>query len=242
MQIKKIKQVAKLKQTNSHKAMQQLKQTAHKNQYSQQMRRETPKTIGEMVAELKNLVKVLSNNLTVKNFLEHTEKNRVKRTKEQLKIYFLASFKKGVFKFVVKSSGLNEPSSYFVDLQFQDLEHTAITIQNNSVLLMENKISIQCSCDDFKYRFRYWHTKMNTIPDGGQREYRFPKITNANGENKLLCKHCVLVLNGVKKPSFKDNIFKRYINNIRTGKKGVRVKKEDSSKTLKASKSIKFKG
>jgi hypothetical protein len=68
----------------------------------------------------------------------------------------------------------------------------------------------------------------------GLKEHRYPKITNPYNEHLFLCKHQALVISGIQNPSFRDNIFKRYIDNLLKQKR-TRVTKKDTEKTLRAS-------
>ena len=249
MKIKKVSQVSKVKKTSYllDKAKEHKKNTYEKSYRHNQNRKKTPLTIEQHLTLLKKVVSIYHNNLTVANAYEYTDPERIKRAKEQLRVYFLNSFSRGVFHFVVKSSGLTpQNESYFVKLQFKELTpdnpHLDTDIKTLTMLLNNTRIGIECSCEDFQYRFRYWITQMKALPKGAIKEFRYPKITNPNGEHQFLCKHIVLVLNAIQKPSFRDGIFKRYVNNLINGRERVRVKKEDKTKTLQASHKMKVKG
>jgi len=202
-------------------------------------------SISQAISLMKNLIKTHTSGLSLKDFFDYADKKRVDRAKKQLKVYFLNSFKKGVFNFVVKSSGLNEPESYNVRVQFKKIDEIVEARQHyikHDEFMHDMKIGVECSCDDFKYRFRYWLTQMDSLPDGALKEHRFPKKTNPNSEHLFLCKHSILVLNGMNKPSFRDNIFKRYLNNlVEKGKNTVRVEKKDKRSTYLASHKTKIK-
>jgi hypothetical protein len=74
----------------------------------------------------------------------------------------------------------------------------------------------------------------------GVKEYRYPKITNPHNEHLFLCKHQALVFNGIQNPSFRDGVFKRFIDNV-IKQKGTRVTQKDREKTLRASYKTKIK-
>ena len=254
----KIKKIAQVKRIETIKTnMQYLKQeaTRHKKEvfYKSYRKKEQLKkrelTIEQHLEQLKQIVRIYHDNLTIAKAYEYTDPVRIKRAKEQLRVYYLSNFTKGVFNFVVKSSGLTpENKAYFVRLQFKEVDLLAPLIENKpqerKEILLNSRIGVECSCEDFQYRFRYWLTQMKALPDGAIKELRYPKITNPHGEHKLLCKHIVLVLNGVQKPSFKDGIFARYIDKVK--QKGpqasVKVTEKDKLKTLQASLVNKVKG
>jgi hypothetical protein len=241
-QTKRITPTTKLISNLSIKAKEHQKKHFETSYKHKQQLKKRPMSLDEHLKLLGNVLKVYTNKLTVANAFEYIDKERIKRAKEQLKVFYLNNMKKGVFNFVVKSSGLtSENSSYFVKIQFKEAEILAHTEEDYNQILLNSRIGIECTCEDFKYRFRYWVTQMKALPDGAIHEYRYPKITNKDSEHLFLCKHCALVLNGIQKPSFKDNIFKRYIMNLRKGKKQVKVTQKDKFRTLRASKVMKFK-
>jgi len=250
MRVKRVKQVKKTAKTslgkNLNKTLEFLKKQAREFEKRVKAEKREPQTIGQMLAELKAIVKAFKQGIRVADFLEFSDPERVERASKQLRVYFLSSFRKGVFNFVVKSSHIyapKTPEAYKVRLQFKEADTLALTTDMNHKEILEiSKIGIECSCDDFKYRFRYWITQMNALPEKGIKEFRFPKITNKYGEHKFLCKHCILVLYAVEKPSFRDGVFKRYIDNIRKkGKARVRVTAKDVKRTYQASHHIKIK-
>ncbi len=53
-------------------------------------------------------------------------------------------------------------------------------------------VYINCTCPDFKYRFKYWATKKNILI--GDPENRPAKITNPNDDKGPGCKHIILCL------------------------------------------------
>lgn len=53
-------------------------------------------------------------------------------------------------------------------------------------------VYINCTCPDFKYRFKYWATKKNILI--GDPENRPAKITNPNNDKGPGCKHIALCL------------------------------------------------
>ena len=197
--------------------------------------RKTTKNLSQLLEDLKHIVKAYKDGLTINTIRGYSDIQRIQRAKHQLRVYFVSNFSKNRFRFLVKSSGLNEPDSYFVDIEFSESEVLSHTDVSHKDILLNSKIKTQCTCDDFKYRFRYWLTQMGSVL--GVKEHRYPKITNPKPyeHHKFVCKHQILVFNGITKPSFQDGIFKRYINNLRVGKKGVKVTQKDTKKTYLAS-------
>ena len=185
-------------------------------------------TIDEMIREVKALQDIYKNGITLDNLFSYADVERVERAKKQLKIFFLRTFSKHIFKFIAKSSGLNPSEYYQIEVQFVDIEEMINQGKSAEYILHNSRIKTQCSCPDFKYRFRYYLTKMDAVL--GLKEHRFPKITNPHKEHKFLCKHQILVMNGITKNSFL-NIFTRYINNLQKGKKGIKVTKKDIAST-----------
>lgn len=242
-----MKKIQRIKQSNSFnpiKSFSNSKMTSLAKRVTQerkQITQESKLTIAQLVEQLKTLTKIFSvNGIRIIDIKKYEDKKRIDRAKKQLKVYFLNSFKKGKFRFVVKASGLNPPNvSYYVDIQFKDLDDLIYTKKSYDEILNESAIRTQCTCDDFRYRFRYWLTKMGAVL--GYEEHRFPKITNPHSEHKFLCKHQILVINGIQKPSFVNGIFKRYIDNLRQGKSQVRTTEKDKFSTFIASHKVKIK-
>jgi len=190
------------------------------------------------IQELRDILKANKNGMTVTNAIPHfLNIRRKERMQTQLKVFFISSVSKGVFKFVVKSSGLGDERAYNVEIAFKDVDTSiALGIPKDDILMKSN-IQMQCSCKDFTFRFRYWLTKMNAIL--GRKEHRPPKKTNPHpfDDHRFLCKHSALVLRGITKPAFKDNIFKRFIDG-KINKKHIRVSAKDKNKTIRSSHSI----
>ena len=240
--IKKIKKIPTISQSkqNEFKVLSSL--TKKQNyQDRQHLKEKRQLNLTDLLKILQTLAKNLKNKITLKTIKDYEDSERVERAKKQLKVFFLNSLKKGVFNFVVKSSGLTpENISYNVKIEFKDLLELKKQGVDYKKALKNSKLGLECSCDDYRYRFRYWLTKMEALPNGAIKELRYPKIRNANTEHKFVCKHIVLVTNALEKPSFRDGIFKRFYDNIDTTKQ-VRVTKKDKAKTEKASKVIKVK-
>ncbi len=229
--VKKVSPIAKNLQNATKKLFKEAQ--AYEDYQKQALKDSHKKTLSQYLHQLRLLVKALSGNIAIGNSLKYIDKKRIQRAKTQLRVYFLQTIKnQDTFRFVVKSSGLNPPQSYYVDIHFRDLEVMALTDTDYKDILLKSRIKTQCSCDDFKYRFRYWLTQMGAVL--GVKEYRYPKITNPHNEHMFLCKHQALVFNGIQKPSFRDGIFKRFVEN-KIKDKATRVTAKDREKTLRAS-------
>ena len=197
-----------------------------------------PLTLDDMLKELRFMVKHFTKGITLTNLFEFTDNERLERARKQLKVFFIRSQAKNVFRFIAKSSGLSTPKSYQVEVLWQDVDTMLERGADTKTILMTSRIATQCSCKDFKYRFRYYLTKMGAVL--GIKEHQFPKMTNPNTTHKFLCKHQILVLSGIKKPSF-YKIFDRYVTNKRIGKKGIRITQKDITSTYLASGKSKIK-
>ena len=205
----------------------------------------TPETKGEyrqplsleaMLKDLRELINFYSQKggLKVSNMFEfYMEKKRKIRIRTDLKAYFLQSFTKGKFKFIVKSSGKSpQYEAYTVMFQWKDLEKMIESGVDTKTILLKSNIKVDCSCKDCKYRHSYYLTKLGAKL--GLQQFVFPTITNPTKKEGFVCKHIGLVNIAVQKPSF-THIFNRYIENIKSGKKGIRVGKKEQVSTFMAS-------
>jgi len=201
-----------------------------------------PLSLDEMLRDLRELINFYTQQggLKVSNmFSYYMEQKRKLRVQTDLKAYYLQSFSKGVFRFVVKSSGKSpQYEAYYVDFQWKDIEAMALQGINTKEILLNSNLKVNCACKDCKYRHSYYLTKMGAKL--GLQQYVFPKITNPTKKEGFVCKHIGLVNLAVQKPSF-YNIFDRYVNNIRQGKTGVRIGKKEQVSTYLASGKMKRK-
>jgi len=239
MRIKKIRKIKKI--TNSQLEQKSLASSVKKQKYDRKKHlKATPKNeLTSLMKLLQYTVSKLKGKITLKTLAEYEDKERIIRAKQQLRVFFLNGIRKNIFNFVVKSSGTVPTNpSYMVKVQFKDLLEFKKQGLNHRQALRKSTLGLECSCDDFRYRFRYWVTKMEALPDGAIKEMRFTKITNPNTEHKFVCKHIILVTNSLDKPSFRDSIFKRFYDKIDLPQQ-VRVTKQDKSKTISMSKRVK---
>jgi hypothetical protein len=201
-----------------------------------------PLSLDEMLRDLRELINFYTQQggLKVSNmFNYYMEQKRKLRVQTDLKAYYLQSFSKGVFRFVVKSSGKSpQYEAYYVDFQWKDLEFMALSGVDTKEILLKSNIKVNCACKDCKYRHSYYLTKMGAKL--GLQQYVFPKITNPTKKEGFVCKHIGLVNLAVQKPSF-YNIFNRYVENTKKGKAGVRVGKKEQVSTYLASGKMKRK-
>lgn len=63
-----------------------------------------------------------------------------------------------------------------------------------SKALDEEDLYFECSCDDFKYRFRYWATQADCV--FGLPQNTAPKVRNTKNNKGYCCKHILSVLYG----------------------------------------------
>ena len=228
-----IKKVGRPKYNNpilKNKMFQKVVQPATRGQYKK------PLSLDEMLKDLKELLTFYTSagGLKVSNmFSYYMEQKRKLRIQTDLKAYYLRSFKKGVFEFVVKSSGKSPQfEAYTVRFQWKELEEMALGGMATKDILLNSNIKVDCACKDCKYRHSYYLTKMGAKL--GLQQFVFPRITNPTKKAGYVCKHIGLVNLAVQKPSFM-NIFNRYIENTKSGKKGIRVGKKEQVSTLMSS-------
>ena len=203
----------------------------------QTLKSEPPQTFAETMEDIKLSLKYLDGGSRIDSILKNSTLDRRQRAKTQLNIFMVKALKKDVFKFIAKSSGLGVAKSYQVDIMFSDAEILAKTTDKTSKEIFNlSNVKLQCSCDDFKYRYRYIATKGNFVI--GVKQYIFPKVTNKRLKGTV-CKHTILVLEKIKKGSF-QKIFERYINNKRINKR-TRIKVKDTLSTLQSSAKSKIK-
>lgn len=114
-------------------------------------------------------------------------------------------WKKDELTFNVRVEG--ESDNYFVTVTFSNvLQKIQDNIKRNKnkldakivyqallQILNSSDVKIDCTCKDFKYRFRVWATKQGY--NAGQSETRPAKITNPNDNLGSGCKHVLAVLN-----------------------------------------------
>lgn len=79
-------------------------------------------------------------------------------------------------------------------------------------------IYVNCTCDDFKYRYEFWSTKYKY--KYGSPETRPPKKTNPNDDIGATCKHLASILSNkkwlVRVSSVINNWIKKNIDDIRS--------------------------
>ena len=198
-------------------------------------------SLSDYIKKMKLIVKAfVGKGLRVSNFRDYLDEARYHRMRKQLRAFYITAFKDGTFKFIVKSSGLGEDNSYKVELKFKNLPKFAKNIKATPKELVNNTpIAVRCSCDDYRYRLKYYLGQMGA--DLGKKETRPPNKTNPNQEHLFLCKHLALVLVSCTKPSFYNNPFKRYVNNIRRKDKRntVKILEKDKEASHRASLSMK---
>ena len=179
-------------------------------------------SLSEMMDELNRTIKLIVGDKTIHSLISASTKDRKDRAKTQLRVFTLRSIRKDVFKFLCRSSGISGAKTYQVELMFSDVDEMAKAGLSASDILVKSNVKLQCSCEDFKYRYRYIATKGGFVL--GNEQNIMPKITNPNLSGAL-CKHSILVLAKIQKGAFMK-IFERYTKNKVSGKR-TRVDKKD---------------
>ena len=131
-------------------------------------------------------------------------------------------WKKDILIFKIKVEG--ETDTYFVTVEFTHiLDKIARRIKDNhnkleikciydSLLqaLNSSDIKVDCTCPDFKYRFKVWATKNDY--NSGKEENREAKITNPNDNLGAACKHILNVLNNAEWLQKIASVINNYVN------------------------------
>lgn len=142
--------------------------------------------------------------------------------KDYNKINMDKFWKEDFLEFTIKVEG--ETNSYNVSVEFSNiLQKIANNVKNNDnninvkciydalfSSINSSDIKINCSCPDFKYRFKVWATKYNY--NLGDKETRPAKITNPNDNLGAACKHILFVLNNVEWLQKIASVINNYIN------------------------------
>lgn len=128
--------------------------------------------------------------------------------KDYNKIDMDTFWKKDELIFKIKVDG--ETDTYFVTVHFKNIlpKIQAKVKANKNKLevkciydallqaLNSSDVSVDCSCPDFKYRFRVWATKQGY--NAGEKESREAKITNPSDNLGAACKHILNILNNAE--------------------------------------------
>ena len=188
------------------------------------------RSIAQIINDIKDTVKALKGKKDIPSLIKASTKDRIERADKQLSVFAVRSIKKDVFKFVCKSSGIGPQKNYQFEVQFSDVVSLALAGATIEEVFSKSSVKLQCSCDDFKYRYRFLATKGRFVL--GTPQHIAPKITNKYLTGAL-CKHSILVLSKLSKPSFMK-IFERYVNNKVSGKQ-TRIKKSEIVSTIASS-------
>lgn len=142
--------------------------------------------------------------------------------KDYNKINMNDFWKNDILEFKVRVEG--ESDNYFVTVVFSNiLDRLVSKVKSNRNKLEadiiyktlfeainSSDIKIDCSCPDFKYRFRVWATKHGY--NAGSAESREAKITNPNDQLGAGCKHVLSVLNNAEWLKKIASVINNYVN------------------------------
>lgn len=142
--------------------------------------------------------------------------------KDYNKIDMDTFWKKDILEFKIRVEG--ETDIYYVTVNFSNILskiQTKVKANKNKLelkciyqalfeALNSSDVKIDCSCPDFKYRFRVWATKNGY--NAGAGESREAKITNPNDELGAACKHVLCALNNVEWLQKIASVIHNYIN------------------------------
>lgn len=142
--------------------------------------------------------------------------------KDYNKIDMNTFWKKDVLNFGIKIKG--ETDNYIVTVEFINilnrLKNNVVKDKNKLTIkciydalveaLNSSDVKVDCSCEDFIYRFKVWATKNNY--NTGKKEDREAKITNPNDNLGAACKHILNVLNNAEWIKKISSVINNYIN------------------------------
>lgn len=142
--------------------------------------------------------------------------------KDYNKIDMDTFWKKDKLTFKIKIEG--ETDTYFVTVEFTNiLEKIESRIRQNKnkleikciydallQALNSSDVKVDCTCPDFKYRFRVWATKNDY--NAGDAENREAKITNPSDNLGAACKHILCALNNAEWLQKIASVINNYIN------------------------------
>lgn len=150
-------------------------------------------------------------------------KSKVANTvKDYNKIDMDTFWKKDKLTFKIKVEG--ETDTYFITVEFNDIlskiqsrvEHNKNKLEIKCIYdslvqsLNSSDVKVDCSCPDFKYRFKVWATKNGY--NAGESENREAKITNPGDNLGAACKHILCVLNNAEWLQKIASVINNYIN------------------------------
>lgn len=142
--------------------------------------------------------------------------------KEYNKIDMNTFWKKDILNFGIKIKG--ETDNYNVTVEFtkvldrikkrilENKNKLSLKIIYDSLVeaLNSSDVKVDCSCPDFKFRFKVWATKNNY--NTGKEEKREAKITNPHDNLGAACKHILNVLNNAEWIKKISSVINNYIN------------------------------
>lgn len=142
--------------------------------------------------------------------------------KDYNKIDMNTFWKKDILNFGINIKG--ETDNYIVTVEFINilnrLKNNVVKDKNKLTIkciydalveaLNSSDVKVDCSCEDFIYRFKVWATKNNY--NTGKKEDREAKITNPNDNLGAACKHILNVLNNAEWIKKISSVINNYIN------------------------------
>ena len=180
-------------------------------------------TVREHGRAIKLVLSYYGKGITIENMLKKSLEIDIERAMTQLRVFYVRSFRKNIFTFTVKSSGLYAETNHQVELSWQ-LDKADLRKDTKHIFL-STPIKAQCSCGRFTYWYRYLWTKAKSCI--GIQENRFPKIRNAKLSG-MACKHIIRVTTTLHQTAF-QNTFNRYVENYKQDKQ-TRLSFKDKSK------------
>ena len=221
----KIKSISKIKNI-SHKnpILKHKLQTVPVNKHTQKktQTKHNALTIREHGRAFKLVLSYYGKGVTVANMLKKSEEVDIMRAMTQLRVFYIRSFRKSIFTFTVKSSGLYKEEHHQVELSWQ-LDKADLRKDTKHIFL-NTPIKAQCSCGRFTYWYRYLWTKAKSCL--GIQENRFPSIRNKKLSG-MACKHIIRVASSLHQTPF-QNTFNRYLENYKLDKQ-TRLSFKDKS-------------
>lgn len=131
-------------------------------------------------------------------------------------------WKKDILNFDIKVTG--ESDNYVVTVEFNNvldrIKNKVVQNRNKLELkciydaivesLNSSDVKVNCSCLDFRYRFKVWATKNKY--NAGEAESREAKITNPMNDLGAACKHILNVLNNAEWIKQISSVINNYVN------------------------------
>jgi len=197
------------------------------------------KTEGLTVREHKKAIslylKHYKKGVTVSTALDMSLEVDRKRSKEELKAFYIRSSSKDIFTFTVRASKKHKINFFGVPkdeiAEYQqvnikwDIGEITEVVNEDEVtnILLNAPIHYECSCGRHTYFYRYTWTILRSSL--GLQQHIFPRKTNGHLKG-LVCKHGIRVIEVIKDSQHFKRIFSRWLTN-KLNNKQTRISAKD---------------